>query len=165
MTRDETGALQALLDAAADYTRDALGRPPRPGDAVAVLDGRPDGVSPIDKFAFGSWHDSELVAFADVVRGYPAADVAYLGLLVVHPNHRRRGVARTFHDDLVMCLRSWDEIARVRLSIVATNAVTAEPFWSALGYAPTGESRPIRRDDGVATTVAFWERAVDRRAR
>lgn len=42
-----------------------------------------------------------------------------------------------------------------------TNRDHAEPFWRALGYAPTGERRPWRRDDGVATSAAIWARVID----
>ena len=46
---------------------------------------------------------------------------------------------------------------RLRLGIVATNAEVAEPFWTALGYRPTGETAPYSAGDVVSST-AIWER-------
>lgn len=56
-------------------------------------------------------------------------------------------------------MRSVPGVGRLRLGIVATNAAVAEPFWRALGYTPTGETKPYRYDH-LESTVALWERPL-----
>ena len=50
-------------------------------------------------------------------------------------------------------------LQRLRLGIVETNAAVAQPFWTALGYRPTGEVKPYRYDK-LTSTVALWERPL-----
>lgn len=161
LTNDDVNALQSLLESVPDYTQRIAGRLPAPGDAANVLAGRPETLEPADKFGFGLWRHTDLIAFADVLRGYPTGDVAYIGLLVVSPDHQRIGTGRALHAALLNRVRAWRGIRRMRLSIVGTNAAAVNPFWAALGYAPTGETKPHRRDDGVETEVVFWERLLD----
>ncbi len=108
------------------------------------------------------------MAFADVLLGYPAPEVAYIGLLVVRGGAHGQGLGRAMHDEVVACARasvgvgvpaSSVPITRLRLGIVATNADVAEPFWRSLGYEPTGETKPYRYDR-LESTVTLWERPL-----
>lgn len=157
---DDVDALQSLLESVPEYTQRFAGRLPAPGDAARVLAGRPETVAPVDKIGFGIWAGSELIAFADLLRGYPSEDVAYIGLLIVRADHQGIGAGRAFHAAVLDHVRGWPGIRTLRLSVVDTNAA-ANPFWRALGYAPTGQSAPYRREDGLQTSVAFWERPLD----
>jgi predicted N-acetyltransferase YhbS len=160
--RGDVAALRALMESVPDYTRRVTGRAPDPADAADVLLALPPGHPPDRKLCLGLRDEagpSTLVAFADVLHGWPRPGVAHIGLLVVHGEHHGRGLGRRMHDEVVARAGTWPDVTRTRLGIVATNADVAEPFWGALGYRPTGEARPY--DSGpVSSTTAIWEREL-----
>lgn len=156
---DDVAALQGLLESVPDYAARITGYPPGPSDGLSALVSVPDGFDPAGKSGTGLWDGPELVAFADVLVGYPSDAVAFIGLLVVRGDRGRRGLGRAMHDAVVDQLRATPGTERLRLGIVATNATVAEPFWRALGYEPTGERKPYRYDH-LTSTVALWERRL-----
>ncbi|XAS75504.1 GNAT family N-acetyltransferase [Dermatophilaceae bacterium Sec6.4] len=155
----DVGALQTLLESVSDYSQRVTGSPTGPSDALSALRAVPPDRTVDDKFDIGMWDGHQLVAFADVVRGYPAEDIAYIGLLIVDGCQQGRGLGRGLHGELLRVASGWAGIRRMRLSIVATNASRADPFWWALGYRPTGEVRPYQYDS-VDSAVALWERPL-----
>ncbi|PCN48707.1 GNAT family N-acetyltransferase [Curtobacterium sp. 'Ferrero'] len=163
---DDVDALQALLETVPEYAERITGYPPGPSDGLSALISVPDGFDPLGKHGLGLWEDGLLVAFADVLVGYPAPTVAYIGLLVVRGGSQGRGYGRAVHDAVVALVRTVDRapVDRLRLGIVATNADVAEPFWRALGYEPTGETKPYRYDH-LESTVSLWERPLWERSR
>ena len=161
----DVGALQDLLESVPDYALRITGYPPGPSDGLSALLSVPDGFDPAGKVGLGLWEGERLVAFADVLLGYPSPAVAYIGLLVVRGGEQGRGLGRAMHDAVVGRVRAASGrsgVERLRLGIVASNASVAEPFWRALGYEPTGEEKPYRYDH-LVSTVALWERPLSER--
>jgi GNAT superfamily N-acetyltransferase len=154
----DVAALQDLLESVPDYAARITGYPPGPSDGLSALLSVPDGFDPSGKVGLGLWEGGRLVAFADVLLGYPSPGVAYIGLLIVRGGFHGRGLGRTMHEAVVERVDG-PPVERLRLGIVATNASVAEPFWRALGYAPTGEEKPYRYDH-LESTVALWERPL-----
>lgn len=155
----DVAALQWLLGSVPDYAARITGYPPGPSDALSALMILPPGFDSTNKHGVGLWDGAVLVAFADVLLGYPDPAVLYVGLLVVHGEHHGKGLGRELHDAILQRARDTAPIQRMRLGIVATNAGVAEPFWQRLGYCPTGEQKPYRYDH-LVSTVALWERAT-----
>ncbi|AOX66195.1 hypothetical protein BJK06_10910 [Curtobacterium sp. BH-2-1-1] len=176
----DVAALQDLLESVPDYALRITGYPPGPSDGLSALLSVPDGFDPAGKVGLGLWEGERLVAFADVLLGYPSPSVAYIGLLVVRGGEQGRGLGRAMHDAVVERVRAASgrsgvgrsgversrlerlRVERLRLGIVASNASVAEPFWRALGYEPTGEEKPYRYDH-LVSTVALWERPLSDR--
>ncbi|WP_439692690.1 GNAT family N-acetyltransferase [Curtobacterium sp. SP.BCo] len=157
---EDVDALQGLLESVPEYAERITGYPPGPSDGLSALIGVPDGFDPAGKHGWGLWEGADLVAFADVLVGYPVPSTAFVGLLLVRGDRHRQGIGRAVHDAVVERVRaSVPEVGRLRLGIVQTNAAVAEPFWRALGYAPTGEEKPYGYDH-LSSTVALWERGV-----
>lgn len=152
------GELTRFLADDGGYTRRVFGRPPSPKDAVAVLERVPPTVDRSAKITLGLWRADYLVAVADLVVGHPSPEVAFVGLLQVHPEHRGQGAGRALHHAILERVRTRPGITRLRLAVVATNADAADPFWWAVGYAPTGESSEWIREDGMVTRAVYWER-------
>lgn len=152
-------ALQALLEATPDYSEQVTGYPPGPSDALSALIAVPPGYDPAGKRGVGLWVDGELTAFADVLIGYPDPRTAYLGLLIVRSDRRRRGHGRTLHEALLANLRRADASV-VRVGIVDSVEPDAAPFLRSLGYEPTGEQKPYRYDHLISVT-RFWELPVE----
>lgn len=159
-SRSDEDALQELIDADPGYSRRADGRDPEPGDARGLLRGAPPGVDPEDKVVLGAFEGPRLVTVVDLVRGWPTAGTALVGLLQVHTNHQGRGLGRTVHDlSLEWLTRNWPEIQLVRAVVVAPNSTHADPFWHALGYRPQGTPVPYA-GDRVRTTAQAWVRPL-----
>lgn len=158
---NDVGALQDLLEAAPDYARRVTGDQPNPTDASHVLEAMPPGLGRANKVGLGLWSepDGSLLAFCDVLHNWPRPRVAHIGLLVVHGSHRGRGLGKTLHGHVLERALAWNDVETLRLSIVATNAEVAEPFWKALGYHPTGEVASYAAGQ-VESTAAIWERPL-----
>jgi GNAT superfamily N-acetyltransferase len=156
----DAAAVQALLESNPGYTERVSGRPPAPEDGLEVLlDGPPD-LKPGQKHCVGAWLDGTLVAVADVLQSWPNEQTAHIGLLLVHGDHEGQGIGRTLHDHVLSLVRGWEGVDTLRLGIVETNAAGAEPFWSRLGYRPTGRVVPFI-EGPVETTVAVWTRPLE----
>ncbi len=152
-------AVQDLIDADPAYVQRVEGRPPAADDARALLAAAPAGWED-DKVVLGAFVGDALVAVVDLLRGFPAAGTAHIGLLQVHARDQGRGFGRSTHNALLDWVQiHWPEITTFRAAIVATNATTADPFWSAMSYVPTGSPMPY--DAGAQqSTVQIWTRAV-----
>ncbi len=160
LSGDDVGALQELIESQADYTERITGYPPGPSDALSTLLMRPEGMAENAKCVYGAWEEGRLVGAVDVIVGYPRADVAFIGLLLVHGTVAGRGYGRRTHDLVVGAIREEaPHVQTLRLAIVDTNAEQAEPFWKALGYQPTGEAKPYRYDQ-LTSTSRLWERSM-----
>ena len=157
---DDVVALQCLLESAPDYSKRVTGHPPDPSDATSTLTLVPDGFDPAGKRAIGLWQDNELVGFADVLIGYPDAATAFIGLLIVRGDRHREGLGRLLHQAVVE--RAREECGadgQLRLAILDTNKEVADPFWQALGYVPTGETKPYQSGN-LVSAVALWQRPI-----
>lgn len=159
MNLSDAAELQGLLESNPGYTRRVSGRDPQSNDSQAILTALPPGINVDAKHAWGLWEDKRLVAFVDVIRGYPGPEVTFIGLLVTAGDQSRRGLGRSIYEYVLAEIRRWQGISVVRLGIVASNAEVAEPFWRSLGFARTGESKPYI-DGTVTSTVTLWEYSI-----
>lgn len=155
----DVASLQALLESNSGYSHRVSGRDPQSADGHAILTVLPSGTNMVDKHDWGLWEDGQLVAFADVIRGYPIPNIAYIGLLMTAGGQSRHGLGRAMFGLVLGEIRAWHGVSVVRLGIVESNAEVAAPFWQSLGFAPTGESKP-HVDGPVASTVTLWEYSI-----
>ncbi|KAD3632926.1 GNAT family N-acetyltransferase [Arthrobacter yangruifuii] len=91
----------------------------------------------------GWWNGADLVAFADILFGYPDPAAAYIGLFIVHGDHPGKGLGRELHDAVLARVHRQSSAERLRFGIIEKNAAASEPFWRALGYLPTGERKTV----------------------
>lgn len=155
----QSQAVQRILESNADYSRRVDGSVPAPTAADEVLSALPPDVTVSQKVDLGLWDGQELVAFADVIVGWPAASVAHIGLLITDGARHGEGLGRMMHDAVIDVIGAKPGIQTLRLSIVDTNADLAEPFWVRLGYEPTGEAVPYV-SGSVESKARIWVRAV-----
>ena len=157
--QENAGELARLFASNDDYTRRVNGRSHSEDDADSALVALPPGVSKSQKYGFGLWSKQELVAFADVIRGWPTPDTAHIGLLMTHGEQHGQGLGTQMHEAILEASKGWLEISRLRISIVDTNAEMANGFWTTLGYEPTGESA-IHEGDLVKSVARVWVRSL-----
>ena len=157
LNEHDVEALQELLESQPEYAEQLTGYPPGPSDALSALLSVPPDLDPARKRALGLWKGRALVAFADVLVGYPDPSTAYVGLLIVHRRHTRQGLGRRLHHALDSLLAEEPGLERLRVGLISTTAAASEPFWGAMGYQPTQEQKPYRYAH-VVGTVTFWKR-------
>ena len=97
----------------------------------------PPGVDASCKHFVGLLTESELVAVMDVVEGYPEADVAYVGLLMVRRRLQGAGLGTAIVREAEACLKA-SGLRRARLAI-STDNPQATHFWDRCGYATIRE--------------------------
>ncbi|WP_349930295.1 N-acetyltransferase [Glutamicibacter mishrai] len=159
ITQGQCAALQRMMESNLEYSRRVGGTELAPEAASEALSALPPGVLNSQKVDLGLWDGQELVAFADVILGWPAESVAHVGLLMTHGARQGGGLRRVMHDAVIDLVGRTPNIQSLRLSIVDTNADLAEPFWAKLGYEPTGESVPYV-SGSVESTARIWTRPV-----
>lgn len=125
--------LQSLLERCADYFQLVGGADPKPGDAELLLTQLPPGKSAEDKFVFGVHNEQgELIGVWDAVLNYPGDEDVWLGLLMLAPEYRGRGMG----GELYLVFEAWAAgrgMRRVYLGVVETNQA-AYRFWLRLGF-------------------------------
>jgi GNAT superfamily N-acetyltransferase len=104
-----------------------------------------------------------MVGCADLIRGYPEPATALLGLLLVSEKHERRGIGSRAYALIEQLIRDWGGRDRVRVGVVRTNQEVM-PFWTRLGFEPTGEVKPYRYGSVVSETVVLETQLSRRRA-
>ncbi|WNM25091.1 N-acetyltransferase [Demequina capsici] len=156
--RWRAGALAILLAANPGYLA-RVGGGSRLADARDVLTAFPAGAGREQKISLGLSGAAGLAACADVNVGWPNPAHAHVGLLMTAGERDRHGLGRRMHDAVVATLEVYPQVRTLRLAIVGTNAHVAEPFWSALGYCPNGESKPYA-SGGAESVARVWERAL-----
>jgi GNAT superfamily N-acetyltransferase len=157
LEQGDVDALQELIESFPADAERVTGHAPGPSDALSALISVPPDFDPSGKRGIGLWEDGTLIAFADVLFGWPDPPTAYIGLLIVHGARQGQGVGQRLHDAVLERVRQDTGAMTMRLGIVERNAALAEPFWRALGYAPTGKVKPYRYDK-LESTVSMWER-------
>ncbi|ADB29521.1 nuclear protein SET [Kribbella flavida DSM 17836] len=157
---EDVEAVQALIESDPGYTERITGHPPGPADAQSLLMMRPDGLPEQAKVVLGVFEGNELVAVADLLRGYPDDGFAFIGLLQVHGDRQGCGTGSTAYGLVERYVfEHWAEVRRLRLAVVEMNAERAAPFWRRQGFEPTGEVKPHQYDK-LTSTVQLYEKAL-----
>ncbi|MGV8987565.1 MAG: GNAT family N-acetyltransferase [Cypionkella sp.] len=134
-------AVSALLDSAQDYYKLWLGHAPGAAQVDDVYRASPPGCDPKNSFRLGLWLDDRLCGVAELSFGFPDAQDAYLGLMVLAPRARGQGEGSAFYAHI-------EELARARgcpqiyLAVLDANP-RGRAFWERKGFAATG----VVRDD------------------
>jgi diamine N-acetyltransferase len=148
----EMRELQRVIEGAPRYAHRITGVPPGQADAQSTYTALPEGKTYGDKFVFGICLGSEMVGCADLIRGYPKPATALLGLLLISERWQHRGVGTRAYTLIEELVRTWHTCDRVRIGVVRTNEEVI-PFWSRLGFKPSGEVKSYRYGAVASETV------------
>jgi len=151
--------LQRVLEAAPEYFEIATGGPPGAAEAVSTFTALPDGKTYDDKLVLGLYEGDEMIGCADVIRGYPVASKAVIGLLLLAETHQRRGLGSRFAADVEREIAHFPEITTVRIGVLPANT-SAVRFWRKLGFSKTGEVK--RAGPQFTSDVVVLEKPLTR---
>jgi GNAT superfamily N-acetyltransferase len=142
----DVGQLQSLLEACADYCILIDGHPPSSTSAINLLTDRPEGKSLDDIVLVGIYtQENEMVSLLDALRDYPGEGDMWIGLLLVHPGHRDKGLGTM----IVRAFEDWalaQGVEQIFLGVVEAND-KALKFWQSVGFQVTGRQPPRKFDN------------------
>lgn len=149
VTRADGDSLDRLYLRCADFLRLTEGRDPAKGDGLALLRTRPPRVPLAHKFVFGIREHEELIGAVDLVRGYPGPLTWYLGLMLLVPEARGRGLGCAICSALALWVHGQGG-RHIRLAVQQQNEAALR-FWQRQGFAiiGSGEQRIGERTNHV----------------
>lgn len=107
-----------------------------------------------EKYVYGVFKNNiNLVGLVDIVKDYPEKDVWMLGLLLVDPSERKKGLGKLIHAEIVKLVKS-ESGKKIRIGVLENNKNALE-FWMLLGYEFIKESRMSKTDERNKTILVF----------
>jgi len=135
LTVDDEERIQQFLVDCSDYQMMESGRPVQLGDAHAFLYDLPPGKILDDKFTFAIEKDTRIVAILDVLRDYKTKDSWWIGLLLISPSMRGKGLGRKIIDYIIKNLTR-DGVKDIQLAVLEENEAGLQ-FWQKMGFQQT----------------------------
>ncbi|MGQ4273244.1 GNAT family N-acetyltransferase [Terrihabitans sp. B22-R8] len=117
----------------------------------------PPGYSPQHKHSFVARRDGLPVGLLDVLRDYPLAGTAFIGLLAVRESVQGSGAGRALVHEAETFARDVLKANVLRLAVVEANPVAG--FWTKIGFRPTGEVRPYE-GEAVTSRAVLMEKEL-----
>jgi GNAT superfamily N-acetyltransferase len=138
---DYLDEVQALLERCADYDSAISNKVVEPEDSVELLTVVPAEKALRDKHVLGIFYQHEgLIGVLDAVQDYPNPRDWFIGLLLLDPHERNRGIGE-------QTLRAFERWARqggahaIQLNVLEENQ-SAYRFWLRCGYQPVEKRQP-----------------------
>jgi GNAT superfamily N-acetyltransferase len=158
----DQGKLQILLERCADYSLLVDGFPPRPSEASTLVVDCPEGKTLTDKFMFGfSKEKQDLLGVLDAIRDYPTQGDWWLGLLLLDPEQRNKGLG----SQIYQAFEDWvsqQGARRIFMGVVEENQ-KAYQFWQKLGFEDI-ERHPGRQFGNLTHVVIILVRNLSKLA-
>lgn len=105
------------------------------------FDTLPPGKSYAEKFNFGIYEGSQLVGLLDFIQGYPERETDFVGLLLLLPSARQKGVGSQVQKKIVKLAKNHGA-KKIRLAVLRNNP-QAIKFWISKGYKLKKETRSL----------------------
>ncbi|MBL4806604.1 MAG: GNAT family N-acetyltransferase [Rhodobacteraceae bacterium] len=91
---DDFDLVQGVFEKCADYVMLETGKKPGQANVTAFFEDHPVGVTVDDKLLVGIFDADRAIGVIDILCGYPANSDWYIGLLMIDPVYRGRGVGQ-----------------------------------------------------------------------
>lgn len=140
LSKDDAVAIARLFAACTDYFILQDGEAADMSDVHALFDDLPPGKDERDLILIGWWRAERLDVLAQIVRGFPADDIWYLGLLLVDPTMRGRGLGRR----ACATIEDWaaaQGAREIRLAVFESNQAALD-FWLSSGFVERRRTGP-----------------------
>lgn len=155
----DLAAIQNLVERCADYERLITGLPPDASSAQKILVDLPEEKSRVDKLVIGIYAGSiDLVGILDLIRDYPRKGDWWLGLLLLDPDYRNKGLGKRIYWTFEAWAARWGAQS-IYAGVIEENE-RAYKFWQGLGF-ETVDVRPARRFGTLEQVVLVLCREVN----
>ena len=132
LTLADAPHVQRLFERSSAFWELIQGAPPSPEKAVEELTAIAPGTTLDDVFNFGVFDGDRLIAFIGMARHYPKEPEWSLGLLLIDPAERNRGLGPEIHRELLDWIAA--QGGTKLWIVVQTQNAAAERFWRRQGY-------------------------------
>lgn len=158
VTEKEINAIIELCQSCSGYFQMESGKFPDEEEAHAILTELPPNKTHKDKYVIGMYNEkSTLIALMDIVRDYPEEHVWMLGLLLVNPTERRKGLGQAFYHKIIKLVEKEDG-QMIRIGVYEENE-PAFKFWKALGF-KTLKKVELERGNNRCKSVTVMTRRI-----
>jgi ribosomal protein S18 acetylase RimI-like enzyme len=155
--------LQEFLERCSDYYELHEACPTPPDTAVHELTAVPDGRRVDDLHVYGmAAPDGALVAIAQLLRNHPKNGEWFIGLLLVAPSMRGRGVGAELVEHVAGLMRVAG-VETVHLAVSLKNP-RAQAFWERMGFVDRQQVTEVTARSGYVETVRIMSRGTRREA-
>lgn len=132
-------AVEGLYQAAAAFWRMTDRRPPDRQKAAEVFTVGPPGKEPAASHRLGLFEQDRLAGLAELSFGFPEPEDSSLGLMLLDPAARGRGLGPRFLSEVERVARA-RACPRLLLAVLEEN-LTGWRFWPRQGFSQTGLNR------------------------
>ncbi len=150
--------LQLFLARNADFSELITGLPPNSSDAQNLLEEAPEGKTATDKTLIGIYSSSgNLIGVLDAVQNHPESGDWWLGLLLIDPSCRGKGLGRNIY----LAFEEWISQAgatNIYLGVVEANH-RAFSFWQRMGFVMI-KRRPPRKFGNLDQVVIVMKKEI-----
>ena len=156
---EDAEVLQQLYEQCTEFALLTDGQPPLPTTAREEFDVVPEGKTTQDKYIFGLFAPGDiLVGMIESIRYYPDEQTWWLGLMMLAPSQRGKGLGSEFYRAFERWVLS-QSVPRISLSVVEANESGLQ-FWKKMGFEVIRKTPP--RQFGIKThSVYVLSRTVD----
>lgn len=155
----DTERLQRFLERCSDYYVSHEGWSTPSDAAEHELSGVPPGSDSADLHVFAMTDAAgDLVGVVQLLRDYPTGGTWWIGLLLVGPSLRGRGIGSRLLQYSFEFVRSRGG-RHVRLAVSSNNAAAYE-FWRAAGFHDAQQRRDVTARSGHVDTVRIMSREI-----
>lgn len=133
LTLDDVDSLQELCERCVDYYEIVEGRDPTENTGYEILTELPPNKLMKDKYVLGVYdNNASLISIIDIVKDYKVEREWALGLMLIDPLLRGKGLGRKLHNLLLEMIAEY-KAESIRIGVVEENK-NALIFWKNLGY-------------------------------
>ena len=148
-------AVAALYSEAAAFWMLTDRKPPDLQKAAEFFTDCPPECDPGRSHRLGLFESERLIGVAELSFGFPKSNDGYLGLMLLSPSARGRGLGPVFLHHIETLARA-QSCTRLCLGVLEENTM-ARAFWERQGFRPSGVSR---FDGQTGHTIHRLEKAI-----
>ena len=104
----------------------------------------PPGISMEDKYFVGFFAGDKMIAVMDLIDGYPAKEIAFIGFFMTDAGVQNQGIGSRIIEEMAGYLKK-EGFRRIRLAWVKGNP-QSEHFWLKNGFKPIKETSSTAAD-------------------
>jgi RimJ/RimL family protein N-acetyltransferase len=156
---EDAEILQQLYEQCTEFALFTDGQPPSPTAAREEFDAVPEGKTTHDKYIFGLFDPNDsLVGMIESIRYYPDHKTWWLGLMMLAPEQRGKGLGSEFYRAFERWVSS-QGVPRISLSAIEANESGLQ-FWKKMGFEVIRKTPP-RQFGTKMHELYVLSRAVD----